>query len=397
MTATRASNRFGVTRSASLQLRVATAVLGSPQQPACGAANLSGLTSRIYVAPGGSDSPACGRSTTSACASIQQGIDNCPAAGCGVLVRHGQYKTTATITLRDGVSVYGSCHFSGVPTADPAAANYRTLIVANPPPGAPAISGESINTPTVVSGLAVWSRVGQPLSAPSIVMAVSNSKGMTLARSSLMAGAAIAGGFPDPTPAGGPGGTGSSPSQANTGGPGGVACAPSPTRGPGYGGQGADHQDFPADCGVLTCTCTNSNFPNSVGRPGVANGVAGGTGGGRGDAGCGCTRVDSVPDGGIGNPGASGACGIYGGSAGDPVGTFQGARWIPGSGGQGGGGSAGSGGGGGGSGGMSAYTDFSSSDVVSRACLAAAAAAGVAAVQAASAVFRAAHRSRWSW
>ena len=121
--------------------------------------------------------------------------------------------------------------------------------------------------------------------------------------------------------------------------------------------------DFPADCGVLTCTCTNSNFPNSVGRPGVANSVAGGTGGGRGDAGCGCTRVDSVPDGGTGNPGASGACGIDGGSAGDPVGTFQGARWVPGSGGQGGGGSAGSGGGGGGSGGMSAYTDFSSSQL----------------------------------
>ena len=198
---------------------------GLAQQPTCGTANLSGLTSRIYVAPGGSDSPACGRSTTSACASIQQGIDNCPAAGCGVLVRHGQYKTTATITLRDGVSVYGRFHSSGVPTADPAAANYRTLIVANPPPGGPAVSGESINTPTVVSGLAVWSRVGQPLSAPSIVMAVSNSKGMTLARSSLMAGAAIAGGFPDPTPAGGPGGTGSSPSQATTGGPGGVACA----------------------------------------------------------------------------------------------------------------------------------------------------------------------------
>ena len=361
VTATRASNRFAVTRSASVHLRVATAVLGSPQQPTCGAANLSGLTSRIYVAPGGSDGPACGRSTTSPCASIQQGIDNCPAAGCGVLVRHGQYKTTTTIALRDGVSVYGSCHFSGVPTADPAAANYRTLIVADPPPGAPAISGESINTPTVVSGLAVWSRVGQPLSAPSIVMAVSNSNGMTLARSSLMAGAAIAGGFPTPTPAGGAGGVGSSPSQLNTGGAGGAACALHPTGGPGNGGQGADNQEFPADCGPLTCTCINSNPANSVGRPGAANGIAGGTGGGRGDPGCGCTRVDSVPDGGTGNPGASGACGIYPGSAGDAVGTFQGARWIPGSGGQGGGGSAGSGGGGGGSGGMSAYAWYSES------------------------------------
>lgn len=71
-------------------------------------------------------------------------------AGCGVLVRHGLYRTQATITLKDGVSVYGGCLFD-----DETDHRYRTMIDASPTAGAPAISGHAIGSSTTVHGLVV--------------------------------------------------------------------------------------------------------------------------------------------------------------------------------------------------------------------------------------------------
>ena len=96
-----------------------------PVAASCAGADLSGLQTAIYVSPQGNDSADCGASPSTACQTLQQGINNCGATGCGVLVRHGLYQTSATIQLRDAVSVYGSCVFDG--EADN---KYRTVVQA---------------------------------------------------------------------------------------------------------------------------------------------------------------------------------------------------------------------------------------------------------------------------
>jgi hypothetical protein len=376
-----------VTRSASVSL-VITRLLGGPEvQTTCGSASVAGLNNVIYVALNGTNNATCGTAAVSACATIQQGIDRCSGAGCAVLVHYGRYPATLTITLKDGVSVYGGCHFPADGAVDAVAANYRTLIDAKPASGTPAISGESINTPTVVSGLAVLSAPATGLSSPAIVMVANKSKGLTLSNSSLIAGTGIDGGplqpgATSPGGSGGPGGSlgpayafpaGSCPTPGEipppmsiapiaSGASGGPGCAANPSGNVGFGGQGADlavNKD--ADCrGSLYCTC-NDDIAASKGRDGQASGSVGGGGGGaHGPVGCGCERSSNgVPPGGTGNPGATGACADQGGPPSAGFGAFRGTSWIPVRGGQGAPGSTGSGGGGGGAGGMAAWTNIS--------------------------------------
>src|SRR5205823_1819451 len=83
-----------------------------------------------YVSAQGSDGDNCGRAANSACKTIAQGNRNCSGAGCSVLVRHGLYATDASITLADGISVYGRCRSDGEPDR-----TYRTGIKASPEPG----------------------------------------------------------------------------------------------------------------------------------------------------------------------------------------------------------------------------------------------------------------------
>ena len=73
------------------------------------AAAVVGDRARDYAKTGGTDSPSCGTTIDSACASIAQGIQRCAATGCGVLVAWDEYALTAPIVLRDGVNVYGGC------------------------------------------------------------------------------------------------------------------------------------------------------------------------------------------------------------------------------------------------------------------------------------------------
>lgn len=377
---------MNVTRSASVTLTV-TRNDGVPgPQTTCIGADVSGLDNVIYVAPKGTDSGTCGASAVGACATIQRGIENCNGAGCAVLVRHGKFATMSTITLRNGVNVHGSCRFPNETEVDPVAANYRTVIESVPPSGKPAVSAESINAPTVVSGLVVLSAANSGLSDPAIVMVASQSRGLALTHSSLIAGTGIEGGplTPGQASPGGPGGPAPSLSPAymfpadscptpgdvpppmsvqpiKTGGAGGVACAAGPPAGNrGSGGQGADlaiNQN--ADCrGSLYCTCYD-DIPTSQGRNGIASGtVSGGSGGPHGDGGCSCGGYkDGVPGGVTGSPGATGECAVQGGRASHNHGSFQGTTWIPERGGQGASGSVGSGGGGGGAGGMAAWTN----------------------------------------
>ena len=353
-----------VEESASVTL-VLTGPPASSLPPAtCGTADLSALSSRIYVSPKGSDTNSCGSSTASACLTLQQGIERCGGPGCGVLVRYGRYPTTTTISLKDGVNVYGGCVFSDSPPPDSAAAaNYRTEIDASPAvAGSAAISATAINAPTLLHGIVVLAKEETAAGQASIAMSVNASKGVSLRSVTLIAGRG-GNGAPGQTTDGAEGFAGSKPVSQEVGGAGGAACTSSPQNVVGHGGPGADYQQIQGDCnqycGDWWCTCNNANAPKSTGVSGAASGsVTGGVGGLPGAPGCGCLRQDNVPDGPPGLPGAPGACGIEGGAPSDLFGTVSGTRWVATSSGSGGIGSVGSGGGGGGSGGMSAFTNF---------------------------------------
>lgn len=154
--------------------------LSEAQPPAtvsCAGADFSSLKSFIYVSPEGIHSDSCGQSPTTACKTIQRGVNNCKGDGCGVLVRYGVYSSAAPVQLADGVSLYGSCTFDGIER------KYRSTVL-----GRPAISANNISRPTLVYGFVM---IGADASAgeASIAMAASNSKGL-MARTS-MAGLAV--------------------------------------------------------------------------------------------------------------------------------------------------------------------------------------------------------------
>ena len=304
----------------------------------CGDADLSKLTSRIYVAPSGSDNPSCGARAASPCHSVQQGINRCAGANCGVLVRHGVYALADTVQLRDGVSVYGRCVFDGDTDR-----KYRSVLQA-PAGGKPAINGAKINTPTLLDGFFVRGSDATTPGGASIAMTVSDSSQLTLRWIQLASGKG-ADGAPGTSTNAGQGGTGG-PSVGDSGGEGGNACGGGTLQG--KGGKGADIQQVSSSWCVVTCKCSNNNYPNSMGRPGQDSGaVKGGGGGGRGSAGCACDGRggDDPEDGPGGARGDAGACGTQGGTAdGNAWGSFNGVTWTPTRGGQGWSGAVGSGG-----------------------------------------------------
>jgi hypothetical protein len=319
--------------------------------PVCGTADLSRLQSRIYVAPGGSDGANCGGTIAAACATIQYGIGRCAASGCGVLVRYGLYKTTATIALRDGVGVYGSCAFENA-----ADKHYRTVVQAAPASGTPAISANSINAATTVYGLVVIGSNETAQGTASVAMAVQNSSGLAISTTVLSSGSGAdgtPGGPPAPAGNGQGGGQGGALGFNSGGGTGGPACN---ANSGGGGGAGADWRQNHAHACFFWCKCPTTGGANGA-NGAVSGNVNGGTGGGFGGPGYGCgggNGADGNPGGG-GNPGSTGACSTQGGVASTDVwGSFNGQNWSPGSGGPGTPGAGGSGGGGGGAGGVCA-------------------------------------------
>ena len=325
-----------------------------PPGAVCSGANSSAARQAVYVAARGVDGNACGTTTASACKTLQQGIDNCSAPGCAVFVRHGLYPSAATIKLRDGVSVYGGCRFDGEPDG-----KYRTIVDAKPAAGTPAVSADGVNSPTAFDSIVVMGKNETADGAASIVMAVSNSKGLALKRSVFVAGR------------GGDGGHGATPAVAASGqtgssadigagfvpggqGPGGPSCD---AGGAGAGGDGsAWQQNVVTSCGGFSCDCNASG--GRIGSDGGRSGpVLGGGGGGPGTQGSACwegvIRQGLGGQGGGGGPGSWGACSAQSGVASADVwGSFAATSWLPGAGGTGGFGAVGSGGGGGGPGGM---------------------------------------------
>lgn len=309
----------------------------------------------VYVAAQGADVSGCGTTTALACKTLQQGIQNCSAAGCAVFVRHGLYPTRATIRLKEGVSVYGGCRFDGEPDR-----SYRTVVDAKPAANTPAVSADSVNSPTAFDSVVVMGKDETAIGTASVAMAVTNSKGLSLTRSVLVAGSGGNGGVgvvPAPAPRGQAGST-SSPVFFVPGGQGrgGPSCD---AGGAGAGGDGsAFQQNEVSSCGGFACDCNGSG--GLVGNRGGSSGaIPGGSGGDKGQQGTACwegvIRQGHAGPGGPGGPGEAGACSAQSGvTSADVWGSFAATNWQPGTGGAGGIGAVGSGGGGGGPGGMCA-------------------------------------------
>ena len=334
----------------------------APGAAACGGADLSIVKTVVYVASQGDDAAGCGSTTTAACKTIQRGIGSCVAAGCAVLVRHGLYPTTATIQLKNGVGVYGGCRFDGEPDR-----GYRTTIQASALNGTPAITAEGINSATAVEGLVVIGNDETTGGSPSIAMVVSNSRGLALARSVLVAGKG-GDGAQGAAVNGASGGPGLAPGCPTCRGAAGAACPSNPpSAGVGGGGAGAARNVVLSYQCIGRCRCEPQNISDSLGINGENSGsAAGGSGAGPGAYGCSCYDAGATGDVGLENPGPGGVggtaqpgqCSAQGGTAsgliwGQP--NAQGAAWRPSAGGTGQTASVGAGGGGGGSGGYSTY------------------------------------------
>ena len=134
----------------------------------CGKANLSNIQTRIYVAQGGADGPACGTAVVNACATIDAGIKRCnDASACGVLVMYGEYKPTRPIELADGVNLYGGC------AAGPAPLVALQSLVTAPAGGQPAtIAGGIAAKGVILQGFVLEGAIGAKGSA-STALAVS--------------------------------------------------------------------------------------------------------------------------------------------------------------------------------------------------------------------------------
>jgi hypothetical protein len=335
--------------------RPSTRVDTGETQASCPNADLAGYKTLVHVATSGTDNDSCGDKPASACASIAKGIARCSMAGCAVLVQHGLYPTTASITLRDAVSVHGSCRFGDEPER-----HYRTVVAASPAAGTPAVDASGINSATALTGLVVMGKNETAPGEASIAMRVSASKGLTMTGVTLVAGRG-GDGTSGVSSVGGPGGNGG---KADGFALGGQACpSGQPVLG-GNGGSGSSFSNFAFDrpsC-FLDCNCTalpSSSSPETM--AGQASGQArGGVSGAAGLFGGACSgrgaRGPAPTDGTAGAAGELGGCSSLGGKADNlSAGRFVAGRWLAGRGGQGGGGSAGSGGGGGGAGGYSMF------------------------------------------
>ena len=327
---------------------------GPAMSVACAGADLSGLRSVVHVASDGSDGDACGATTASACATIQHGIDRCAGAGCGVLVRHGLYRTTATLALRDGVSVYGSCVRDGEPDR-----GYRSVVDAAPPAGEPAVAAVSIAAPTVVHGLVVVRSDETAAGSASIAMAVSRSSGLALSRTVLSAGRGGDGAAGAPGGNGAPGqpGGGGGWADDHQGGWIGVAGTPGPGCPGADGGRGADRLGVSSrdDIDGMHCSYGGGDGGNAMG---TYNPSGYGYAGIPGRAGPQCpSRDENAQQGQTGGDGRDGDC-PQSASAHSPrlwgAGVSAQGRWQPAFGADGGGGTPGGGGGGGGAGGVCA-------------------------------------------
>jgi uncharacterized protein YjbI with pentapeptide repeats len=212
------------------------------QDIACGRADLSGLTSRIYVASTGTDDASCGATYDRPCATIGYGIGRCAASGCGVLVAWGEYSLAAPIAVRDGVNVYGGC----LPSSQ-SRPGYFSAVRA-PSGGQPAVRATSLKAGVVLQGFQLNASAGDGNNAAtSVALWVKDSTQLSVLDTELVANR------------GGQGAAGSSPGDGAQGGNGsgrngGTVSACGNTS----GGTGSVKRQVSVDVGAFTFTCKPS-------------------------------------------------------------------------------------------------------------------------------------------
>lgn len=312
--------------------------------PRCADADLSTLTTLVYVAPGGATTAGCGQTVGAACGSIDLGIKTCASAasGCGVLVRWGRYELQSSLDLQDGISVIGSCRFNGE-----ANAQYRSVIVGATDRSA--VSAKNIVLPTRFENfLVLGGRATVPGNA-SIAAVVTSSTALTMRRVQIVAAPGAdgpAGGNSAHAADGGAGGVGETAKWGY-----GAGCG---TSYGGIGGVGGAGDGSGAVCSAAPSTHGGSSlYGGSI--VASAGGIAGAMGG-NGFA-CGGRPADDAGDGAPGGHGMVGVCGAAAQASPNAIGTItQNGVWNGGRGGSGLPGGNGGGGGGGGRGGACSDT-----------------------------------------
>lgn len=317
-----------------------------PVCPALGATAPPVAAQMVYVRDDAADRPAsagCGTSMAAAdaCPSIESGLSQCGVTGCAVLVRHGLYTPPATIALRDGVDVYGSCLFEG--EAD---RGLRSIV--NGPADRPTVSATTITSATRLQGLVLRAgdASGSTAGASSVALQVKDSPGLSLWRMRLVGGV------------GAVGARGSDAGVAGSGGNANVSTGGATCGAPGeHGGNGGTMLFSVSNCVPGECDC-NVTYTAATDGSGSAQGQ-GPAGGYAGLNGCPCRNRGSIQqptDGGPGGGGAPGACSSVAGLASPWIAGSAPAAgvWQPENGGTGGTGGSGAGGGGGQFGGAAA-------------------------------------------
>jgi uncharacterized protein YjbI with pentapeptide repeats len=322
---------------------VAAATGAAADDIACGRADLAPLTSRIYVAPTGTDGGTCGASAASPCKTIAYGIGRCAPSGCGVLVAWEQYPITASIALRAGVNVYGGC----LPKSQ-ARPEYFSAVNAAAG-GQPVMTASTIQTATIVQGFQLnGSAATGTAAATSVALQVQDSSGLALLDDELVGHKGAEGARGTNGPDGATGGNGS----GRTGGT--ASCSNA------NGGEGSVVRQVSVDVGFASVTCKPSCSANSCygysGYPGTTGSYAGG--GARGSDNCGECVTKRGGTGSVGGNGNNAGCGGKGTPSADTRGTFSGNNWVAATGGAGSDGGIGGGGAGGGSGGYKAGACF---------------------------------------
>jgi uncharacterized protein YjbI with pentapeptide repeats len=317
---------------------------GAGEDLACGRADLSALTSRIYVSPNGADTETCGVSFAQSCKSVAKGIERCSGERCGVLVEWSEYNTAATLRLRDGVNVYGGCLPASIAKPD-----FFSVVYA-PPGGQPAVIADAINARgTILQGFQLsGSASGGTNGEASVALLVTNSSKLSVLNSEIVAHTGSRGADGQSYV------NGSNGTDANG-------------RGHGYntgcgnvnGGDGAQENTVYVDVYFASATCHGSctNGCNGyVGYPGSTGPYTGG--GGRGTPNCAECAVSRGTTGGGGAGGRNAGCGSKGNVSADTAGSFRGNVWTGSVGGSASRGGDGAGGGGGGAGGYKAGACF---------------------------------------
>ena len=310
----------------------------------CGRADLSGLTSRIYVATKGTDDASCGAAYDKPCGTIGYGIGRCAASGCGVLVAWDEYKPAATIALRDGVNVYGGC----LPKSQ-SKPEYFSAVRA-PDGGQPVASATGVNGGAVLQGFQLGaSAAGGTNAAVSVALSVKDSSKLSVLDTELVANR------------GGQGALGNSPGDGAKGGDGngrtgGTVSSCSNTG----GGTGADLRNVTVDNGAFSFTCKPSCAANNCSGYYGASGTTGSSssGGTRGGDNCAECPRSRGETGNTGTGGKNAGCGGAGVPSTNISGNFSGDNWVASVGGNGTTGGDGAGAGGGGSGGYKAGSCF---------------------------------------